>query len=393
MLNQKTNQRELAYIVKVTETKDLEGYDKVYYVRILGWWCVAPRDIKKDDLVIYFEIDSLLPEEDTRFAFMAKRKFRIKPIKMCKVLSQGLVLPLRDFPECSKMKEGDFVTDLLKVKLYESEPGPKPVKDKVSAFTKAQNRHKKFFSFPPVKFLMRFSWFRSLMKRVFVPKKDTYKWPTWLPKTNQERIQNVPQVLQDKSSKWILTEKVDGMSTSAWIDEKGVFGIGSHNVVVFSDRNPDSKTKCESSTSTPSNVWCEEAEHYHLFTQLKKIKEEYGLKAVAIQGETYGDGIQKRTYGLKGRKHDFVVFHILFNGERISMQHLVDLCERYPLPHVHVYDWGYTLPDTVESLIEEVNKRKSAIDGRMIEGFVLYSQDGLTSYKCVSPDFLLKYHG
>ena len=75
------------------------------------------------------------------------------------------------------------------------------------------------------------------------------------------------------------------------------------------------------------------------------------------------------------------------------MQHLVDLCERYNLPHVHVYDWGYTLPDTVESLIEEVNKKKSAIDGGMIEGFVIYSQEGNTSYKCVSPDFLLKYHG
>lgn len=41
MLNQKTGNRELAYIVKVLETKDLEGYDNVHYVRVNSWWCVA----------------------------------------------------------------------------------------------------------------------------------------------------------------------------------------------------------------------------------------------------------------------------------------------------------------------------------------------------------------
>ena len=46
MLNQKTGNRELAYIVKVLETKDIEGYDKVHYIRVLEWWCVAPKDIK-----------------------------------------------------------------------------------------------------------------------------------------------------------------------------------------------------------------------------------------------------------------------------------------------------------------------------------------------------------
>ena len=55
------NKRELAYIVKVSEAKDLEGYDKVHYVKCLGWWCVAHKDIKVGDLVVYFEIDSKLP--------------------------------------------------------------------------------------------------------------------------------------------------------------------------------------------------------------------------------------------------------------------------------------------------------------------------------------------
>ena len=34
MLNPKTNERELAYIVKVTEAKELPGYDSVHYVGV-----------------------------------------------------------------------------------------------------------------------------------------------------------------------------------------------------------------------------------------------------------------------------------------------------------------------------------------------------------------------
>ena len=95
---------------------------------------------------------------------------------------------------------------------------------------------------------------------------------------------------------------------------------------------------------------------------------------------------------MKCGKHDFAVFHILFNGARVSIPCLVSLCEEFNLPHVHVFDCCYTLPDTVEDLVAEVDSKQSAIDNGMIEGFVLYSQDGQTSYKCVSPSFLLKYH-
>ena len=41
---------------------------------------------------------------------------------------------------------------------------------------------------------------------------------------------------------------------------------------------------------------------------------------------------------------------------------------------------------------EDVDNSKSNIDGGDIEGFVFYSQDGQQNFKCVSPNFLLKYH-
>lgn len=392
MLNQKTSNRELAYIVKVLETKELPNYTNVHYIRILEWWCVAPKDIKVGDLVVYFEIDSLLPSNDTRFAFMEKRKFIVKTLKLCKVVSQGLVLSLSDFPELKDCKEGDFVTAKLKVTLYEDNPIKDMPRAKVDAFSKAKDRHKKFFNFPVVKWLMRFYWFRWLCKKAFITKKDKITWPTWLPKTNQERIQNLPNLFNGEEHKWIITEKVDGMSSSYFLDEKNNYFVGSHNIIVYSSLDKDSEKVTDGSKYVKSNVWVEMSDKYNIKDILIKIKEEYKLKTIAIQGETYGAGIQKRDYSLKNNNHDFVVFHILFNGVRVSIEKLVEICKKHSLPHVQVFDWEYTMPCSIEKVIEDINNKKSAIDNKEIEGFVFYSKDGLFSFKCVSPDYLIKYH-
>ena len=388
MLNTKTNERELAYIVKVLEAKDLEGYDKVHYVRVNAWWCVAPKDIKVGDLVVYFEIDSKLPADDARFAFMEKRKFIVKTIKICKAVSQGLVLPLSDFPELKDCKEGDFVTDKLRVEKYDPDAAQENVcpKPKVSDFQRAMNRHQKFFKNPIVKYLMKYKPVRWVLAKLFVSKKDKdkCKWPEWLPKTGSERIQNLPHLF-GCNDKYIITEKVDGCSTSFILNEKDKYMVGSHNVIKNPEKGSDGGNyyKC--------NVWAESGATYNMESVLRDLKKSHNLKTVAIQGETYGDGIQKRTYSLKN-KHDFVVFHIWFNGVRLSIKEMVDLCDKYKLPHVHVYDWEYSIPNSVEDIIGNIDNRKSFIDGGPIEGFVFYSQDGQQNFKCVSPNFLLKYH-
>ena len=194
MLNNK-GERELAYIIKVLETKELHDYTNVHYIRVLEWWCVAPKDIKLGDLVVYFEIDSLLPQNDNRFSFLASKKFRIKPIKICGVVSQGLVLPLSEFPELKGCKEGDFVTDKLHVEKYDPESvNEGSVKSKVSDFQRAVDRHPKFFKNPIVKYLMKYKPARWLFSKIFVKKKDKCSWPEWLPKTGSERIQNMPHL-------------------------------------------------------------------------------------------------------------------------------------------------------------------------------------------------------
>lgn len=386
MLNSKGD-RELAYIAKVLDTEVLCGYDNVHLITILGWKCIAPISIHKDDLVVYFEVDSLLPNNDIRFSFLASKKFRIRAIKICGVVSQGLVLPLSEFPELKGCKEGDFVTDKLHVEKYDPDAiNDGSVKSKVSDFQRALDRHPKFFKNPIIKFLMKYKPVRFVLAKLFVLKKDKdkRKWPEWLPKTGSERIQNMPHLFGCKE-KYIITEKVDGASTSFILNEKNKYMVCSHNVIKNPDKNSDGGNFYK------TNIWAESGANYNIESVLRSLKKDLKLKNVAIQGETYGDGIQKRTYSLKN-KHGFVVFHIWFDCVRIPIKDMIAICDKYNLPHVHVYNYEYSIPDTVEQIIEDVDNSKSNIDGGDIEGFVFYSQDGQQNFKCVSPNFLLKYH-
>ena len=213
-----------------------------------------------------------------------------------------------------------------------------------------------------------------------------------MPKTGSERIQNVPQLLEDKQTKWILSEKVDGCSTSFVLDEHDTYFVCSHNVVVFSSRDPNSKFIADGNKYIKNNPWLEMSEKYSMQNILQEIKKEFHLKTIAIQGETYGNGIQKRTYSKKVNEHDFIVFHIWFNGKRLPIKDMEDIASAHYLNTVTVYDYSYTFPDTVDELISVVDSHKSGIDGGAIEGFVIYSQDGQRNYKCVSPSYLIKYH-
>ena len=79
MLNEK-GIRELAYIVKIDEVRDIEGVNNQVAV-VNGWTIFVKRDqFKAGDLAVYFEIDSKLLQEfqlflnacqncDMRFSF------------------------------------------------------------------------------------------------------------------------------------------------------------------------------------------------------------------------------------------------------------------------------------------------------------------------------------
>ena len=141
MLN-KNGERELAYIVAVDKVDPIPGYDRIDVATVNGWHCVVQKGMKPGDLAIYFEIDSLLPAGDERFSFCEKYKYRVKTQRMCKgtVISQGLLMPLDQFPELAGMNVGDFVTQKLGVIYYEPEENVRKAKPE-DKYKKMANRH------------------------------------------------------------------------------------------------------------------------------------------------------------------------------------------------------------------------------------------------------------
>ena len=97
MLN-KAGERELAYVVLIDGIEPIPGYDRVETAIVGGWHIIVQKDqFKIGDPAIYFEIDSRVPKDKECFAFLEKRNYKIKTLKMCGTISQGLLMHASDF--------------------------------------------------------------------------------------------------------------------------------------------------------------------------------------------------------------------------------------------------------------------------------------------------------
>ena len=136
--------RALAYITKIDDISPLDGYDRVEYARVGGWGVIVSKadQFKPGDKCVYFEVDSKVNADDPRFAFMAKRDYKVKCIKMCKVYSQGLIMPVSAFDELKDANISDDVTDILKVRYSVEEDNVRKsdvVEKKLTLFERVKN--------------------------------------------------------------------------------------------------------------------------------------------------------------------------------------------------------------------------------------------------------------
>ena len=56
-------------------------------------------------------------------------------------------------------------------------------------------------------------------------------------------------------------------------------------------------------------------EKYHIRDILEVIMKKENLDFITLQGETYGDGIQKRTYSVPAGMHAFMAFNLIIGYE------------------------------------------------------------------------------
>lgn len=350
--------RKLAHIELVEEINPIPNADAIEVLSVLGWRVVAKRgEFGVGDKVVYVEVDSIMPDLP-QYEFLRERKFRIKTIKLRGQVSQGLVLPLSSLPEGYKgsVRVGTDVTEAMGIIKYD----PQIVDETPQETEPASNFDK---------FMRRFSWYRK-----YFVKKTSGKFPSWIKKTDEERIQNMPRIL-DNDYLYEVTEKLDGQSATYFLVKKGFgyyeFGVCSRNL---RKTHPDNSS------------WWKIAKSYKMEKVLKNLIGDRHY--VVLQGEILGTGIQGNKYGVKGYK--FYAFNLMYPETSIRWSDMITPLSKQGIETVPVLHKGLMLPRTVDELVE-FSKGKSYISPNIHrEGLVVRNYESGTSFKVINPDFLLK---
>lgn len=189
--------RRLATVESINSITPIENADAIETARVRGWNVVVKKgEFKPGDIVIFFEIDTALPLDDPRFSFLAQRSSKnvdgrdyhiLKTARLRGVYSQGLVLPLSQFPGIANTL-GEDVTEALGLGKFE------PPMDAKGGTQKGS-------------FLVQFA-----------------------NKTDAERIQNLGTTWDELTKhEWEPTLKVDGTSLTVARDENGDLRVMSRN--------------------------------------------------------------------------------------------------------------------------------------------------------------------
>jgi len=326
--------RKLATVRTVSEIRPIEGADMIELAIIDGWQCVAKKgELKQGAKALYCEIDSLLPANDPRFAFLAARGtsknadgaegYRLRSIKLRGQLSQGLALPVEMFPEI----EDDDIDTALGIVKYE----------------------------PPMPAQLM-----GLARGNF---------PSFIRKTDQERIQNLPHLLGDTGT-WEVTQKLDGSSMTVYFNN-GEFGVCSRNI--------DLK-------ETDGNSFWNAARRLGLREKMATFG-----KNIALQGELIGEGIQKNPEQIAGQ--DFYLFDVwdIDRQCHVSMGERKIAAAALGLKSVPLIDIiTLEIFDSMASILK-CAEGFSWLNGKtQREGVVFKRIDGSDSFKVISNKYLLK---
>ena len=218
--------------------------------------------------------------------------------------------------------------------------------------------------------------------------------------SDEERAQIYFRHAKTLNTKWMVTEKIDGTSTTFFLrnSKKEPFTVCSRNVVYDTPEKEDRNFYKDSD----GNVYLEMASKYNIEELFKNIlKDNPTYEYICFQGETYGGTIQKRNYG---KEHRFALFNIIYQEKgkaqvRLNPLDMLKQMETWNKKYnvnvecVPILNMEYELPETCEELLEYAASENSKIDDGMREGIVLRSVEGRNSFKSVSNEFLLKYHG
>lgn len=401
MLNSK-NERELAYVVKINSIEPIVGSDNCE-AAIVGGWRVMVRkgQFEPGDLAVYFEIDSKLPENDERFAFMARKNYKVKTQRYTfggkgLMISQGLLMSAEDLgwnkEDMTEFGDERFVTKELGVTYAVAEDNVRKGSGDPNQKYKAMGaRHVKLAKTRWWRWLMKREWGRKLLFKFFGRKKDNPRgWPNHFPyihKTDEERCENMPWILQNKEP-WIVTEKLDGTSCTYILER--LKGRNKYEFYVLS-RNVRQKDETQSCYHD-HNIYWDLAFKYDIENKLRKFLDENpACTYVCVQGEGVGS-VQGNP--LKLKEDDLYLFNFIdsINGRWPSNLGKV-IAEEMGMKWVPILNENFILPDDMETFKQMATAPSAVNPAVMREGIVLRHAGDDMSFKNVSREYLLKHNG
>jgi len=363
--------RKLATIRRLDAVYPIKGKDRIEIGTVGGWSVILKKgEVKVGELAVFFEIDSFLPHKEP-YLFLGKpiehqgrQGYRLKTMKMAGAISQGLLLPISMFSELDLPKgythmENKDLTQELNIIKYDIE-----LTQQGKGGAAVTGRPKGSF-------------------------------PSFIPKTDQERIQNLGHYFKVyRHTLFEETLKLDGSSCTMYkiagnntsfmdfitlglwsklFPAKPHFGVCSRNLEL---KRPEAGDKA-------SNFW-DVASKYNIEAELPK--------GYAIQGEVLAPNIQGNFEKVDSVEYYiFNVYDIILKAY-LTPQDARDFVTKY-LPkalYVPIISTDVKIFDICESF-DKLQERVTgpSLNQPVSEGRVYKASSGIT-FKCISNKYLLK---
>jgi len=337
--------RKLASIQKIVALDPIEGADAIERATVLGWQLVVKKnDFQVGDLVVYCEIDCLMPNKPV-FEFLKPRGMRVRTIRLRGQISQGICFPLSILPEGFEVVEDADCTRELGIEKYEP-----PLPACLSGVAKG-------------------------------------RFPSFIPKTDETRVQVLQKLLDKyKGEKCYVTEKVDGSSGTFYVNN-GEFGVCSRNLELLEDSE---------------NSFWKVARQMNVENKIRSLQGNF-----ALQGELIGEGIQDNRLKLRGQTIRFFNVFDIDKFEYLPYEKFIAILQNLQLPSVPILSDDYELTNDIEEIIKMATRKSTITPDVWAEGIVIRPlnekielllsnenfNNGRVSFKAINPEFLLKYGG
>ena len=324
--------RKLASVQRVLEKKSIVGADLIEAYRVNGWWVVDKKDAYEvGDLVVYCEVDSWIPH--TLAPFLTKpghspREYlgvegeRLRTVKLKGQLSQGLLLPLVE----DNSEEGQDFSEILGITKWED-------------------------------------------TRYMANRDARGNFPDFIPKTDQERVQNLDRTLEKYfGQSFEVTVKRDGSSLTAFVNGEES-GVCSRNVNL---------------KETEDSAFWAAANSLSLIPKILSTG-----RNLALQGELMSQKIQGNYEKVQGIEWNCFDIYDIDTQEYLLPKERRELCKQLRIPHIKVVEEDFVLCHNVDQLLE-MAEGPGVNPGVKREGLVFKSNESAFSFKAISNSYLLK---